>query len=293
MKCWNFRELKNERAYFYRDQSLWLPFYILTDHSNGSTVHTHEFIEIPIIRQGTLQHRRFQAGEDALEQQLSAGDILGFLPGERHEFNGENNDAVLDNLDFSPEIFGSAWHELLKLPGLDALFNRRQTLHASPAELEQITHLVLRIQQEFFHQQPGYELNLPGLLTDLLIKIGRLPLRQENVISNVHINAAVQYIRKHYAQKITLDNIARASGVGRTYLCRLFQENMAMSVWDFVNRTRIEQAKFHIQTTHNIAVYEIAAACGFEDSSYFARLFRKIEGVSPRGYIQQIHRSNH
>ena len=287
MRYWNFNDLKKNRFYFYRDPKCWLPFYIVTDHTTECTVHAHEFIEIAILSCGTLEHKRFIPGEKIFTEQLTAGDIIAFMPGECHEFSQGKDNCALHNLDFSPELVDAVWSKLLTLPGLNRIIKERKTLHMTAGQQEHISAAILRLQQEFFQQQVGYELLLPGLLCDLLTQIGRIPLQQKQIPRNQHIVAATRYIQCNYRKPMTLDDIAQNAGVGRTYICRLFKEELNTSIWDYVNRTRIEQAKFHIQTAQNITIYEIAGKCGFEDSSYFARIFRKYEGISPREYIRK------
>ena len=293
MRYWNFDDLKKNRSYFYRSPECWLPFYIVTDHTSECIVHAHQFIEIAILNCGTLEHKRFIPGEEVYCEQLTAGDIIAFMPGECHEFSQGKNSSILHNFDFSPELIAREWEKLVKLPGLDRIVRERKTLHIPAEQRERIFSAIQRIQKEFFQQQIGYELILPGLLCDLLTQIGRIPVQQEQTPRNPHIISAIKYIQRNYQKTITLDNIAQSAGVGRTYLCRLFKEELNTSVWDYVNRTRIEQAKFYIQTAQNITVYEIAARCGFEDSSYFARIFRKYEGISPREYIRRNQGSPH
>lgn len=287
MRHWNFNDLKKNRYYFYQSPECWLPFYIVTDYTSGCEVHSHEFIEIAILSCGTLEHKRFIPGEEVFTEQLSAGDIVAFMPGECHEFSGTKGSTALHNLDFSAELIAPVWEKLLAFPGFDTLIKKRKTLHVPPEIQERIFSAILRMQQEFFQQQAGYELILPGLLCDLLTQIGRISPKQLQAPHNRHIAAAERYIKRNYKNRMTLNDIAQNAGVSRTYICRLFQEDLNISVWDFVNKTRIEQAKFYIQTAQNMAIYEIASLCGFEDSSYFARIFRKHEGISPREYMQK------
>lgn len=287
MRCWKFNDLKKNRSHFYRDPECWLPFYVVTDHSSDCAVHCHEFIEIAILTGGTLEHKRFIAGEEVFTEQLTAGDIVAFMPGEYHEFSQGKEKTTLHNLDFSPEIIAPAWEKLIQLPGLDDIIKKRRTLRMPPEIQERISSSILRLQQEFFQQQTGYDIILPGLLCDLLAQIGRISQHKIPISSNQHISAAIKFIQQNYNDMLSLDDIARSAGVSRTYLCWLFKEELSTSVWDFVNKTRIEQAKFYIQTAQNIALYEIAERCGFEDSSYFARIFRKYEGVSPREYMHK------
>ena len=287
MRYWNFDDLKKNRSYFYRSPECWMPFYVVTDHTSECAVHAHEFIEIAILTCGTLEHKRFLPGEEVFTELLTAGDIIAFMPGECHEFHHGKDNAILHNLDFSVDLIAPIWEKLVELPGFHRIIKQRQTLHMPSEIQERISASILRLQQEFFQQQPGYELILPGLLCDLLTQIGRISLHQTQTPRSRHIIAVTKYIKRNYQKMITLDDIAQNAGISKNYICCLFREELNTNIWDFINQTRIEQAKFYIQTAQNMAIYEIAEKCGFNDSGYFARIFRKYEGVSPREYMRK------
>ena len=165
---------------------------------------------------------------------------------------------------------------------------QREILHLSSNCFEEISTAAIHLQHEIFHQEENYEMNLEGLLLDLLLRIGRSPIQTENLKTNVYTDKAIQYIRHHFVEKITLDDIAKYAGAGKTYLCYLFQDKMGISLWEFLNQVRIERAKFYIQTMSNVQISEVAAMCGFENNSYFAKVFKKYGGMSPREYLGKI-----
>lgn len=94
---------------------------------------------------------------------------------------------------------------------------------------------------------------------------------------------AVQYIHIHYAEKLTLRELAAKLHVHESYLSKLFKQNVGMNFSDYLNSIRIEQS-ISLLTTTNKSILEVSSAVGFEDQSYFTKVFRKIIGETPKKY---------
>jgi len=94
---------------------------------------------------------------------------------------------------------------------------------------------------------------------------------------------AMNYIKANYAGKITLDDIAKHVFLSRSYLSTVFKDDTGMSVTDYIKHTRIEKSKLFLLDNH-IKLADIAALCGFEDQSYFTKVFRSEVGISPKKY---------
>ena len=97
------------------------------------------------------------------------------------------------------------------------------------------------------------------------------------------LKPALEYIETHYGQPITLEALARLSGLSPKYFCRFFRAIVHRSPIDYVNYYRVECAS-HFLTTTDMTVAEIAQHCGFNDSSFFIKQFRKYKGTTPRHY---------
>lgn len=91
------------------------------------------------------------------------------------------------------------------------------------------------------------------------------------------------YLYKNYGKKITLEEIAGAGGVGRSTCCAMFHKTLGRSPIDYLNTYRIEVG-VNLLTTTAKSVTDIAFACGFTSSSYFAEEFRKVKGCTPMEY---------
>ena len=291
MKYWTFDFFRENYSHIYYPEArkFWFPLYIIQDRLPSIELHYHEFVEIALVLHGNARHARCFSGETNQKSNLiSAGDIFGLMPGEYHRYNNGKDGWHLVNIIFDPSIFGKDWKSLLEMKGLDAVLNQRKILHLSSTCYEEIRDTAFHLQQEIYQQGTMYEQNLKGLLLDLLIRIGRIPVQSENLRTNIYADKAILFIRRHSSEKITLDEIAKYVGASKTYLCYLFQKKMGYSLWEFLNQVRIEKAKFYLESMTNTQISEIAALCGFENKSYFAKVFRRTEGVSPREYLEKI-----
>lgn len=91
----------------------------------------------------------------------------------------------------------------------------------------------------------------------------------------------------HYNEDLSLGILARSHAVSASYLSGLFRQETGMTLTDYINHTRIRQALILLNTT-GLPVGAIAARCGFPDSSYFSRIFKKYQGKTPREYRKSI-----
>ncbi len=101
--------------------------------------------------------------------------------------------------------------------------------------------------------------------------------------TSVVVKYALAYLHRNYAQDMTRKELAAAVGVSESYLSQIFHQEMGVSLWEFLNRLRIQQARTLLRTGDE-TVTEIALRVGFNDSAYFSRVFRRLTGCSPSTY---------
>ena len=100
------------------------------------------------------------------------------------------------------------------------------------------------------------------------------------------LKPVLEYIDANYASPITLSDLSRLAGMSPKYFCRFFRAALHRTPVDYLNYYRIERA-CHILTTTELPVTEVAYRCGFNDSSYFVKTFRKYMGITPRAYAHR------
>jgi len=97
------------------------------------------------------------------------------------------------------------------------------------------------------------------------------------------LRKAERYIWKHYTRKLSLKEIANASGLSAPYFSTVFKEEMGENLSNYLNRLRIEKAAAMLITT-NMPISEVARICGFEDQSWFSKIFKNNTNLTPGKY---------
>jgi len=97
---------------------------------------------------------------------------------------------------------------------------------------------------------------------------------------------AVDHLQRHFAEPLTLTQLARHVHISPAHLSRSFSKRVGMGPVRFVHRLRAEQACRLLCFT-SMQVGEIAGRVGYSELAYFSRCFRRQIGVSPREYRQQ------
>lgn len=92
-----------------------------------------------------------------------------------------------------------------------------------------------------------------------------------------------EYIRENYAKELTLEELSARFYINKTYLSELFKEQYGISIKDFMVSVRITEAKKLLRFTRK-TTEEIAAEVGVNGAAYFSRMFKRVEGVSPKEY---------
>jgi AraC-like DNA-binding protein/ligand-binding sensor protein len=101
--------------------------------------------------------------------------------------------------------------------------------------------------------------------------------------NKVIISSAIDFIKTNYASKISLDLISKHCYCNPAYLSHLFNKEVGVTLTDYINGYRIERAKYLLDIT-DLTITQIANEVGFNNSSYFSKTFKKIQGVSPTHY---------
>lgn len=90
---------------------------------------------------------------------------------------------------------------------------------------------------------------------------------------------AVQYIRGHYDQKISLDDVAAALILSKHYLCNVFKRETGETMSAYINRLRIEKAKQQLLMP-DVRVRDVYETVGFTNQQYFSKVFKKVTGMT-------------
>lgn len=103
------------------------------------------------------------------------------------------------------------------------------------------------------------------------------------------IDKARKYILENVSSQITLADVASAACVSPGYMSAIWNKHTGSSLSDFINRCKVDRS-IELMNGGADRINEIAASLGFENIYYFSRIFRKVTGETPTGYIKQLHK---
>ena len=93
----------------------------------------------------------------------------------------------------------------------------------------------------------------------------------------------IKYLKKNIDAKLSLDDICAKVNYSRSFLCKIFKEQIGESIFSYFNKLKIEEAKRLLSET-DYSITAIAKELSFSDAKYFCALFKKTTGVSPSKY---------
>ena len=97
------------------------------------------------------------------------------------------------------------------------------------------------------------------------------------------VKKALIHINLHYNESINLQSVADELGFNRTYLAKKFKEEMKITVIDYIQQKRINEAVFLIEQGR-LSITEISYIVGFSSYNYFCKVFKDIKGMTAREY---------
>ena len=134
-----------------------------------------------------------------------------------------------------------------------------------------------------------FELDLKRLLIEIL-----KCTKESNFISgqNIYIKKAVSYIQANYNQNLSVKKVADYLEISEPYLQKMFRNNLNISIYTFINQTRITKAKNLIANT-NFPIKKIAKDVGYNSIQAFIENFKNVVGCTPTEFKEkEIHNDN-
>lgn len=244
--------------------------------------HSHEFIELVYIVSGEAENK---LGEERVP--LKSGDIFVMADKNiQHSLHpkGDASEFSIVNIIFPYDFYQFDW---------DALSPK------NVFSVEQIPiskWLVEQIAEEYQNKSWNYEEITYSLTKVLLTQMFRcLPARkvkrtnkgQAKKHVNSYIEIAKRFIHQNYDKQIGVDDVAKACGLSKQYLQRVFKREKDTSVISYIVKYRIQQAcRYLLNTDYSVA--KVAQLVGFNDLKYFYIKFKKIVGETPIQYKEKF-----
>ena len=212
---------------------------------------------------------------DDLSFVAQKGDVVIFPSGCLHAISAK--DALYDCLIVDRGLFLSA--------GVDTGALRFKPHVTDPA----LSALYLAVADEVGRGEPVYRtLAVRGAVLSLMAYLCRhyAVKREEKTRTDIGIDKAVKYIRDHLAEDITVDCLASVAGFSKYHFVREFKRVTSYTVVSYLNMARIERSK-ELLAMGEMGIGEIADTCGYNNLSYFSKMFRAHTGLTPSEYIAE------
>lgn len=144
---------------------------------------------------------------------------------------------------------------------------------------------ILRLNDEYFETIPRCAniVDLSKQLSNALRQFMDSNFNLQDAKHSDAIHNAIYFIHQNYQHHITLEDAARHVYLSPTYLSRIFKQESGVSFTRFLNNVRVEKSK-RLLTMTEMRLAEIAGACGFEDQSYFTKVFKNVTGETPQQF---------
>lgn len=254
-------------------------------------LHGHEFFEIVIVLGGSGVHLT-----PAGAKPIRSGDVLVV---NRRQTHGYRDTAGLEiaNILVADEVMRAAEAELGSMPGYHALFTmepvRRSSgggdahIHLGSSDSGWVESLVDAMEDEGKLLNDGGEAMIRVWLMLLLGFLARRyqPRGTEKLSLDARIGGVLARIDRHPEEPVALPDLARGAGMSERSFLRSFREATGQSPVDYVLRARVRKAeRLLMHAPPRQTITDIAFACGFNDSNYFSRVFRRFALCSPRDF---------
>ena len=106
---------------------------------------------------------------------------------------------------------------------------------------------------------------------------------QVNDASKSIVAHVLEYIRQHISEEISMTRLTEHTGYSSGYLSRVFKQEQNVSIHEYVTMSRMNLARELLCNT-NLRIYEIASSCGYDNTTYFIRVFKNNTGMTPQEY---------
>lgn len=247
--------------------------------------HVHDdFYELVFVRDGKGYH---QLEEEVYP--IRAGNLFLIHPGVRHSY--VNSKITIYNILFEPSFLNYFQQDMSGFPNYQLLFRtggdlpaRSRMLSVEPDSFPRMTALLDDIVSEEAKREQGSMTAILGDFLHLFLLICR-HARPEESVENPHyayrLSSLMAQLEERYAESWSLERMASQVRMSVSNFRLRFRELSGISPMEHLLRLRLDNAS-KLLRMEKITLSEIAFLCGFADSNYFSRQFKRKFGVSPR-----------
>ena len=259
------------------------------------TTHWHEEAELTLITEGEGLYQI-----DLVDYEVKKGDILFVPPLLLHSVSlaqSQNEEMISETYVFHLNFLGGNSTDICSTRYFVPIMNHELILpclitQKHPAYVS-IRKIFRQIAALYHEEVPGYELALKGLFLQVIFLLLQYSTKQsKNVLPEEGTPAdklknVLDYIEIHYAQTISVEELAKICCFSEYHFMRFFKKHMNMTCVEYVNNVRLEKA-VELFEQGNTSILEVSLSVGFHNLSYFHRAFKNKYGMTPRSFIKEL-----
>ena len=259
--------------------------------------HWHEEIEFIYISAGQVYITCEQDNMLA-----SQGDIVFINQNIRHFITPANSDqSRVQCIIVHPMFIVGFGHLDLERKYITPIIHDNVLKHLHITSKDYDYNVLLPHIQEIFAQnlskQTGYELLTKAALLHVWKLFfdrvqdtvnGSMPNPRTAVQDEQRVKQAILYIQEHFSESISLEDIANCILVSKSECCRCFKRALNMTPFEYLMKYRILESTKHMHRKKHESISEIASAVGFNNTSYYNKIFKKYMNCTPTEYRNSI-----
>lgn len=254
--------------------------------------HWHEEMEFLVLTEGEAE---VFIEED--RYQVLPGDVIFIRPDCLHSMSGRKGEEVrFFAIDFRHTLLDSVFRDTIQRKYFDQL---SQGAVVFPAFLrpvqewqQRVYELLCGIRDCYRDKELGYELLIKAKLYELWYLLychAKRPQKEETEGGSVRmelLKEIIAYLQENYASQITLEELTERFHISDGHLCRLFKSVTRMTMTEYLNHYRVSQSTALLSES-GMDIGEIAGRVGFNNISYFNKVFRRCMHMTPTEYRAQ------
>lgn len=254
------------------------------------TTHWHEEAEFTLITEGQALYHI-----DLAEYPVETGDLLFIPPLVLHSISLQEYPKISsETYVFHMNFLGGNSTDICSTRYLTPLMNQEFSMpylikleHPAYASLRKIFN---QINSLYGAAVPGYELALKSLFLQtifLLLQYSKRNLSSDTGTSSDKLKQVLDYIEVHYAENITISELAKLCYFSDYHFMRFFKKHMNMTCVEYINNLRLEKS-VELFEQGNTSILDVSLSTGFHNLSYFHKVFKRKYHMTPKSFLKQL-----
>lgn len=254
------------------------------------TTHWHEEAELTLITEGNCFYQIDLAG-----YQVKEGDLIFIPPLLLHSISVDASDEIFsETYVFHMNFLGGNSTDICSTHYLTPIMNQEFSMpclitpeHPAYVSLRKIFSQITALYNETVM---GYELALKALFLQvvfLLLQYSGKNTSPAARASSAKLKDVLDYIELHYAEPISVSELAGLCYFSDYHFMRFFKKHMSMTCVEYINNLRLEKS-VELFEQGNTSILDVSLSVGFRNLSYFHRAFKKKYHMTPRSFIKKL-----